>query len=175
MNSEKVKLIDTIAEKIRKILSINTNNFNIREIISQLNGSLVTNPLCIDDASVKKISPNSFKIELNPSANEQRIRFSIAHELGHLFLHMKYLIDEDSWAKIESGTRHARNTNIPYTILEQEANEFAAAFLMPKDEFNKIANETSDENYYYPEKVAKEFNVSVQAAEIRGKVLGIWE
>lgn len=56
------------------------------------------------------------------------ILFSIAHELGHLFLHMAYPDDEKGY--ILSGSYHKETQNT--SICEWEAEELAAAFLMPE-------------------------------------------
>ena len=174
MNSTKRDLINNIAVKIRNILNITTDNFDIKTLVEELDGNLVFNDFSINEAIITKSSsdsPNAFEIMVNNNYNSQRIRFSIAHELGHLFLHMQYLINPDEWNNIEPGTSHARNTNIPYSRYEAEANEFAAAFLMPKDRFLEVA----EENFYNLNKIASIFNVSIESAKIRGKVLGIWE
>ncbi|UZP03334.1 ImmA/IrrE family metallo-endopeptidase [Clostridium botulinum] len=175
MNSNKIDIIDEIAEKIRVILSISEDAFDIEDVIRVLNGNIEFNPFCDSEALVVKSSKNSFTIQLSDNSNFKRMRFSIAHELGHLFLHMKYLINQEVWDDVDIGMSHARNSNLPYSVIEFEANEFAAAFLMPKNRFLEIANNTSDGSYYYPEKIASHFNVSSQSVKIRGRVLGLWE
>jgi Zn-dependent peptidase ImmA (M78 family) len=35
---------------------------------------------------------------ISPYQSEERRKFTIAHELGHLFLHMGYLLDSDLWS-----------------------------------------------------------------------------
>ena len=62
----------------------------------------------------------------HPSA---RLRFSLAHELGHFFIpdHRRYLVS-GQW-------RGNRTTFVAVRRLEREANWFAAAFLMPRDAF----------------------------------------
>lgn len=53
-------------------------------------------------------------IFLNPSKSAERLRFDLAHELGHLLLHGGSLYEEDS------------------KLRERQANDFASAFLMPR-------------------------------------------
>lgn len=55
---------------------------------------------------------------------------------------------------------------------EYQANEFAAAFLMPKNEYLKKLNEFVSGNKVNTSKIAEYFNVSVEAASNRGKFLG---
>jgi len=52
---------------------------------------------------------------LNPSKSAERLRFDLSHELGHLLLHGGSLYEGDDKAR------------------ERQANDFAAAFLMPRD------------------------------------------
>lgn len=56
-----------------------------------------------------------------------RIHFTIAHELGHFYLHRGYLL---------SGRSHGSITDFrSHDVMEQEADEFAAALLMPLELF----------------------------------------
>ena len=167
--------IDKIATKIRAILNISYDNFNLNEIIKKLGGTITFNSFCDSESKVMKTSSNSFEIQLNNTLNSANISFSIAHELGHLFLHMKYLINPTFWESIPNDSSHVCKNNLPYSISESEANLFAVSFLMPKDEFIKIADKTSDNSYYYPSKIAEYFNVTIQSAKIRGKTLGLWD
>ena len=175
MDSVKRETINKIAEKIRSLLNVENDNFNIEDVVESINGSIVLDPLCEDEARIVKVANDSFEIRISDCfKSNKRFRFTIAHELGHLFLHMRYLINEEKWNSLENGTSHARNVNTPYNVYETEANEFAASFLMPKDRFIEVAERTSDRDSYNLDKIANIFNVSVEAVEIRGKLLGIW-
>lgn len=177
MDSNKLQAINNIANAVRETLGINSDNFDINQVVEQLHGRIVINPFCTSEACVIKDTSNNslFTIELdNSSYNYSRERFSIAHELGHLFIHMKYLIDMDAWNQLAEHTSHARNINAPYSVKESEANEFAAAFLMPKDRFIEYAEQTSDSSGYRLDLIASNFNVSMESAKIRGKILGLW-
>ena len=69
---------------------------------------------------------------------EGRIRFSIAHELGHFYLpeHRKFLL---------SGHWHGSHVGfVSHKQTEREADLFAAALLMPKDEFVRQVDIKSD-------------------------------
>ena len=97
-----------------------------------------------------------------------RRNFTIAHELGHLFLHMGYQIDEELWKNSDNMILNRFGNS----ERELEANEFAAAFLMPEKEYKRIAEKYSEGNTVFIRKVAEYFNVSVEAASYRGKWLG---
>ncbi len=93
------------------------------------------------------------------SKPEGRIRFDMAHELGHLLLH-PWSEDLDSISKDEFRQR------------ETQANIFASAFLLPKDSFGKDAQlYPTDLNYYLWLK--KKWKSSVQSMIYRSHQLGI--
>ena len=72
----------------------------------------------------------SFIIRLFPFLFPLQRRLSIAHELGHLFLHSRY-------GEIPIEAFHdAENED---DLVEDEAHYFACAFLMPRKEFRKAA------------------------------------
>ncbi len=93
--------------------------------------------------------------------NGYRDRFTIAHELGHLFLgHIK---------NHEKLYREGANE------LEYEANDFAANLLMPQSEFIRSIYSNLDEDGYCDlEEVSKQFRVSISAVKTRGKFLGVF-
>lgn len=64
-----------------------------------------------------------------------RIRFDIAHELGHLLMHADYFTDED----LKNNAIHEK--------IEDEANRFAGAFLLPKEKFSKDVFSTSIDHF----------------------------
>lgn len=100
----------------------------------------------------------SFTIYLSKEAFAARQAFTIAHELGHLFLHTNMNArGEASFARSGSDRQ------------EWEANWFAAELLMPEAEFRKAAKEC----WSNPDLLADRFGVSTAAASVRLKALGI--
>lgn len=101
-----------------------------------------------------------------------RKRFTIAHELGHHFLHLRGDGDGDFVDRAddvdlfrgEGGSSIARRPRE-----EIEANQFAAALLMPRvlvdEEMERLQNATVED-------LARRFNVSVEAMGIRLHELG---
>jgi Zn-dependent peptidase ImmA (M78 family) len=109
-------------------------------------------------------------IAVNAAHSEYRQRFSIAHELGHLILHSNNeLLTVDRYEK-QFFTRAEGISNLD----EMEANEFAAAFLMPSDlireDFEKYFKKDPDEII---SKLAKRYEVSEAALAFRLKNLGL--
>ena len=82
-----------------------------------------------------------------------RIRFSLAHELGHIFLH-----------DTSAGTRYNREPDPHDDPIETEANLFAARLLAP-------AIVLHDVRAYEPEEIADLCRISLQAARFRAERL----
>lgn len=110
------------------------------------------------DGSIEVRGPCDFTIRLPIQTSARRDRFTIAHELGHYFLH------SDQGHRPGAAYRGQGSHR-----LEWEANWFAAGLLMPKDLF-VAAWRTSDDDHL---KVATQFRVSIDAALVRAKVLGL--
>lgn len=113
-----------------------------------------------------KIDKNDTKFEIVYSTKrpKERILFSIAYELGDVLLHN---IDENG--KINSN----KNKELSSAYREWESTQFAAELLMPENEFIKSFNKQNKTNINL-EEMAKEFNVAIQAINIRGQVLNLW-
>ncbi|MCJ2023131.1 ImmA/IrrE family metallo-endopeptidase [Methylobacterium sp. J-067] len=110
---------------------------------------------------------DDFTIFLPSVTSLVRDRFTIAHELGHLFLHYP-LVSARQRGAIMIATRWVNKDNPDLIRTEWEANWFAAAFLMPATEFREIYTS----NGRSIELTARHFAVSPKAAEVRAQSLG---
>lgn len=164
-NSTRI-MINSLTQDILNSFNIPIPIQDIDELVASLGGSIQTDLSYTDGMVIKE--GESFKILVSPFQDEKRRRFTIAHELGHLFLHMGYLTNDELWKHQNENVYHRLGSSEK----EYQANEFAAAFLMPKDEYLKIMNENVDGNKVNTFKIAEYFNVSVEAASNRGKFLG---
>mgnify|MGYP000181897211 CR=1 FL=1 len=172
-------IIESVVNAVKTQLGINIRpNFEgWEDVIHNLGGELKKDPNLLCDARISKVSNNGengvfFKVEVSPFQSEARMNFSIAHELGHLFLHMLYKINYDEWSKIQVGESYNRSGN---NELESQANEFAAELLMPKGEFLQVLSKNRETiNSYNIEPVARYFGVSEQAVLNRGRWLGVF-
>jgi Zn-dependent peptidase ImmA (M78 family) len=126
-------------------------------------------------------------MERGPDWRLKRLRFTVAHELGHFFLH-RDLPQAEQFASLPDFARwtstHGGNK---YTI-EQEANEFAGRLLVPKerlqdcfDEFVQKVEKTipnfmdsGEIRRKFAEQVAPRFGVNSEVVEIRLDRDGIW-
>ncbi|MBA4686352.1 MAG: ImmA/IrrE family metallo-endopeptidase [Candidatus Galacturonibacter soehngenii] len=92
----------------------------------------------------------------NDKPSNCRIRFDIAHELGHLLMHADYFNDEDNKKKVIKEK------------LEYEADTFAAAFLMPEETFSKDVYSTSIDFFV---QLKKKWKTSIAAMIYRCEAL----
>lgn len=111
-------------------------------------------------------SLNDFTIFLPSITSVVRDRFTIAHELGHLFLHYPLAAAGRNDA-VMIATRWVDDSNEALQRAEWEANWFAAAFLMPSEDFT-LAYKV---NLNDLDITAMQFGVSAKAAEIRAQSL----
>lgn len=171
-NTELRNVINDITEIIRKKFNVKTP-VDIDVVIENMGGTLVEDPNLdsFADGKIRKVSERGFEIVIPPHQSPQRRKFTIAHELGHLFLHMGYMTNIKIWEEQDNYVFY-RNGN---SKMERQANEFAAAFLMPKEEYEEIMNKCSDGKMVHTSEIAKYFDVSVDTASNRGKWLGLLE
>lgn len=178
MEYRKRQTINKIAYKIRDILKLETP-VDLKRLVTSLKGKIeYVDEIDGKEARIQKIEDENFKfmITLPTYTMNQRDRFTIAHELGHLFLHMGYLVDKEKWKSI--GTyKDSAYYRYGYSEEEYEANEFAGALLMPEAEFIQIANDNKSEDgeTYELDTIAEHFNVSIEAVKVRGRWLGLFE
>jgi Zn-dependent peptidase ImmA (M78 family) len=105
---------------------------------------------------------------INQSDYPNRKRFSIAHELGHHFLHL-FEDGEIVDTEIDLFRFESANSDNPNRLREIQANQFAAAILMPAKLVRKIFNEETSELGV----LAQIFKVSEEAMGYRLNQLGL--
>jgi len=109
-----------------------------------------------ESGSIFVHAPNDFDILLAQYTSPIRDRFTLAHEIGHYYLHSN------------QGDNPIVATRKGSTRIEWEANWFAAELLMPRSEFQRIHRKLRE----WPA-IACHFKVSVDAVKVRGSSLGI--
>lgn len=107
-----------------------------------------------------------FSILINKTKPKTRQHFTVAHELGHYFLHSDIIKSEEA---IIDGDNFLDGSKIFYRLdkaqqdkIETEANNFAASLIMPEKLVRKVRNKVGN-----VEECAKIFQVSVLAMSIR--------
>ena len=123
------------------------------EIVERLGGSIHYADLdewASEDGSIFIHGESDFDILLSHYTSPLRDRFTVAHELGHYFLHS------------EQGSTPIIAHRKGSTRIEWEANWFAAGLLMPSEPFKKYCEKHSD-----LARIAAKFGVSEDAARVR--------
>lgn len=161
-----------MAEKVRKALDLLDVPFPVEDAIARLGGTVEGMTADQGEALIRK-SGDAFVIQI-AELPERRRRFSLAHELGHLFLHMGFIIDPSRWESIDQY-RDSPKHRYGFSEEEYEAHEFAAALLMPETEFRSAVRTHTADGRTDLKPVADHFEVSVHAARTRGQWLGIFE
>lgn len=126
-------------------------------------------------------------MEKGPEWKLNRLRFTVAHELAHYFLH-RNLPQTSHFASLTDFAKWTANYDGHKYTAEQEANEFAGCLLVPKmrlgqlfDEFASEANrlmpnfmDSGQLRDKFAERVAPRFGVNSQVIAIRLDRDGIW-
>lgn len=158
--------IEELAYQVRKELGLSDKPINNILRLLEEQGfvvSLISNKMDKVDAfsSQTKINGNIYYTVVleGEEYSYYRQQFSIAHELGHWVLHSEVL-DPQSLEKDE------------YKEMEDEANEFAACFMLPKEAFSRdVSLEPLNLDYYV--NLKKKWQVSIGAMVMRAFNLGI--
>jgi predicted transcriptional regulator len=138
---------------------------DLRAVVTRLGGKISHVDLWggnTSDSGSIQIKGSSFEIRLGMATGPLRDRFTIAHEIGHFVLHYLYrkqILHEDINELVAQrfGTDQA----------EKEANWFAAAFLMPTEEYKREYELCNGDHVA----LSRIFNVSRPASEVRAKSL----
>jgi Zn-dependent peptidase ImmA (M78 family) len=177
MNPVKRKKIQEFAEKMHDDFELRIP-VDAKTVAKSLGGRIIETKTDLPEEIDAKIDKEgkAFKITINANRPNTRNNFTIAHELGHLFLHMGYMFNPERWENVNKYTDSAYY-RFGHGEEELEANEFAAAFLMPGKKYRDVVIKFTKKGLCQIDEVAKHFDVSVEAALNRGRWLGIfsWE
>lgn len=164
--------IENIASEVLASLGIKEAPIPVDKI-AELLGITIENQDLDDTTSGFLVRRNEKTIiGINQSHPPVRIRFTIAHELGHYKLHADRALFVDYY----KGSKIMRSEE-QYSPQEKEANQFAAFLLMPKKIINeemKFLSESLEFNDIVS-KLSKTFAVSQQAMDYRLKALGLYD
>lgn len=154
--------IEQFAETLRKSWKLGTGPIDNLMNIVQKNGIVVSST----KLRLKKLDGLSEWYNNTPyifmSADKEtncRVRFGIAHEIGHLLMHAGNFSAED----IHKEAIHKK--------LEDEAHRFAGAFLLPKETFSRDVYSTSLDHFI---QLKAKWKVSISAMIKRCETLEIF-
>ena len=152
--------IETKAEEVLKELGIRSFPTPIEEVAHRLKIKVSKAPSA-DFSGLLIRKDGHALIGINSGEAPTRQRFTIAHELGHFFLHPQKDAFVDFRKEVSRGEVRSPR--------ERQADMFAAALLMPRQsllkEFKRMAKEGLAENTI--EVLAKHYAVSEDAMRIR--------
>ena len=140
---------------------------DLKELIDFFGGELKTlesadQPFGSDNKPtdyIEKINDEKFIIFHRAESNSLKI----LHELGHAFLHLP---DYESGVKFANEGKSSEDT---------EADLFARAFLMPREEFEQVVIENINDGQCNIQKVADKYGLNYLDVLKRGSELNIWE
>lgn len=162
------RYLEAKAEKILIDLGLMSLPIDIKTCAEKM--AVIVSPadLGADVSGIFVLKNGTAHIGYKADDGENRIRFTIAHELGHFVLHSKekpLFVDKTQLA-------FHRDTNSSSGELrhEREANAFAAALLMPKRLIEQELKNSPDRPI---SELANKFKVSTQAMTIRLTNLGL--
>lgn len=157
-----------IEEKTENLLKENdffTPGFDVIKLAKKIGVQVLKKQFDEDVSGVFIMSEKTPIISYNGNEDSKRIRFTVAHELGHYILHSNeqpFFLDKSPKVMY----RNSASTTGEF-LKEREANSFAASLLMPSKlielELEAMSNEVSD----IVKHLAKKFNVSEQAMSFR--------
>ncbi|MDB6133875.1 MAG: hypothetical protein JWM59_2118 [Verrucomicrobiales bacterium] len=152
-------VVESIAVQTAELLKYEPRD-SMEPLVARLGGKIELlsreDWLAHNHSTITVEGPQDFTIRLMWSDGPLRHRFTIAHELGHYFLHSR-----QGRIPLHLGRDGSNNR------LEWEANWFAAAFLMPEEKFRATAEIYGAD----PLRLAGQFLVSVEAAKVRLETL----
>lgn len=165
-NAKMINEIEQIATDVRNHWGLGDAPIQNLQLVLEKNGIIVTgfdiNEDKIDAFSQRTILNNGevfFICVDQGSKPEGRIRFDMAHELGHIILH--------PWSEsLELITKEE------FKLRERQANIFASAFLLPRNSFgNDVQAYPTDLKYY--QWLKKKWKASIQSMAYRSNQLHI--
>jgi len=178
MNYLRRKQISSLAGKVREISGQSEElALDVSKLVGYFKGEIAEEKL-EEGISGKIIKLDEkegkyFKIITEKEEGEQRCRFTIAHELGHLFIHMGFATEPAKWKEINEYV-DSGFYRYGYSEEEYEANEFAGSLLMPEEKYKELVGKYKKRSSVDITKLASDFDVSLDATLTRGKWLGIF-
>lgn len=171
------KSVYKYAEEISKQLNYTLGHESLEKIVKKLKGKITYgDPVHWRDTQSGSliVSEDGFEITISDATPVTRDMFTIAHELGHYFLHADYgdiIDDKDKLSSLKDYDEAVKsNEKLGLSFkrydsnkLEWEANWFAAGFLMPDYLLDEVEKEYPDDFG----SITAHFGVSPEAMQYR--------
>ena len=121
--------ISSLADKFKKVVSLNDSNENLIDIVSLLGGSIkYDDPIHWENDQTASliVRDNRFEIIASKYLSEDERNYAIAHEFGHYILHSDF------------GKHNLEFSLFGDGLIEAEADHFAYNLLLPEEHFKEI-------------------------------------
>jgi Zn-dependent peptidase ImmA (M78 family) len=165
------KAIEAKAQELLNSLGMRTLPISVEKIAKAMGARLQYSPLDEELSGMVFIKDGVPIIGVNSLHHPNRQRFTVAHELAHLHLHREHISKNVHVDKrfAESMLRRDAVASEGTEGLEIDANQFAAALLMPKDKLIELLGTTQldIEDEQALEELAKKFKVSKATLQYR--------
>lgn len=156
------------ADAVRERFDISIPVQNIDEIVEKLNGSIVeAHEYDFEKMVIKSQDNKGFILHVLSGQSAESRTYSIVQALGHLFLHMGYMCDQELWDSYDFSKKRQALVQMEY-----EEDEFATCFLMPQKSYFDFVYYNSPDGEIDTFLISKHFGVPNGVAVNRGKWLG---
>nr|WP_205397466.1 ImmA/IrrE family metallo-endopeptidase [Streptococcus lutetiensis] len=178
LEPEVIELVDKVAEIARSLIMGNEKDNLLLFDKVQKSGIELYGMVDKDYDGVSMWNRETHKPQIYLDVNQSKNRqlFTLAHEIGHLFIDLGWnpsskLKNEPTETVLSVNFRDKDKQSDTVDSSERIANQFAGAFLMPKESVEDvISSEMSDEEK--KREVSAVFKVTKKAAKNRLLVLG---
>lgn len=123
-------------------------------------------PGCVGALVYSETRPRQWAVLYNVDQSSGRRAFTVGHELAHYVLHRKLIEEDDAY---DHGIYCDENSVIRRegSGIEKEADEFAAALLMPLHDFRRQLPAKDRPNFERLGRLSKRYGVSLTATILR--------
>lgn len=169
MATQNRKKAENAARELLDEMRITRPPIPVEKIARQLGARLRFSPLDEELSGMVLVKDGAPVIGVNALHHPNRQRFTIAHEIGHLRMHLDQIADEIHVDKQFPVLMRDVVASTGVNKIEIEANSFAAELLMPKhlliESLKDGAFDLHDDESITI--LAKKFKVSLQAIQLR--------
>lgn len=176
MRQLRIQTARKTAEALIERLNVTTAPVDVNSVAKALGLQIVYNELGEEVSGLLVSRDDTAAICVREGEPVVRQRFTIAHEIGHFCL--RHQFEQGEHVHVDEGwkmTARSSSRTAGLAPQEVEANQFAAALLMPskllRSRAARFANRQLDDRDV--SELARDFKVSEQAMAIRLSTLGL--
>jgi len=164
LTTGRIEAILNYADKIRIVSNIHDRPMDAEKFVQVFSGSVIKTQENDNVIKHSRIIPGEgvkFSIEYSPHKDDRSNRFTVMHMMGHLLLHTNYVADNFI----------LKNEYVDNHWNDNDADLFASAVLMPREQFFYIASKNIIGSKYNIAAIASCFGVLEKRARDYGRRL----